>query len=76
MAIKMYFPAKSVVHRVDARVKIILMFCYLILVFLFSNPLYLAPLAAFSLGLFYASKIPASAFKLLFKTMLVLGISC
>jgi len=57
-----YLPLNSVVHRLDPRAKLMLSFCYIILVFLANNLLSYAILIAFTIGAILASKISLGFF--------------
>lgn len=58
-----YFPGKSFMHRLDPRVKIILTFAYIIMLFLIKNSLTFLLIIAFLFVIILSSKIP-------FKTVL------
>ncbi|WP_125582410.1 energy-coupling factor transporter transmembrane component T family protein [Levilactobacillus cerevisiae] len=57
-----YLPLNSVVHRLDPRAKLLLSFCYIILVFLANNPLSYAVLIVLTIGSILASKISLGFF--------------
>lgn len=57
-----YLPLNSIVHRLDPRNKLLLSFCYIILVFLANNWLSYLILIAFTLGAIRASTIPLRIF--------------
>lgn len=57
-----YLPLDSVVHRLDPRAKLMLSFCYIIVVFLANNIWSYAILIAFTVGAILASKISLGFF--------------
>lgn len=61
-----YLPVNSVVHRMDARVKIVLIFAYIVFVFLCKNFFSMALAVVFALVSLAVSKIP---FKTVLKSM-------
>ncbi len=58
MAIGQYFPGSSFVHRMDPRVKIVLLFFYLVGLFAVNNPISYGIFTAFTLILMKSTKIP------------------
>lgn len=63
-----YFQSDSIIAKLDARVKLILVFCILILVFIWNNPLHLGLLV---LAIIVLSLIAGLTFKYLFKLILI-----
>lgn len=61
-----YFPGKSVIHRMDPRMKIILLTCYIVFIFLTRNYVSLAIMALSVLGVLFLSKVSP---KLYFKSV-------
>ncbi|MFD1549905.1 energy-coupling factor transporter transmembrane component T family protein [Levilactobacillus fuyuanensis] len=57
-----YLPLNSVVHRLDPRAKLLLSFCYIVLVFMANNPVSYLIIIAFTLGSILASKISLGFF--------------
>lgn len=53
-----YFPSKSPIHRLDARIKIIMMMAYIILVFNTDKPVSLIMIAVYTLTIVIVSNIP------------------
>lgn len=53
-----YYPANSLLHRIDARMKVVLSILYIVAVFLCKNTLSFAALAASALLLLLISRIP------------------
>lgn len=66
ITIGQYIDTKSVLHRLDPRTKIILLFVYIIALFSVSSPISYAALAAFTAAVVFMSKIP---FKFILKGM-------
>lgn len=58
ITIGQYIPGKSFLHRMDARVKIILTLVYIIILFMVNQPVCYVLFTAFMLFLVFASKIP------------------
>lgn len=61
ISIGQYFPGKSVIHRMDPRVKIILTFSYIIMLFVIKNALAFLIAIAFLLVVILVAKIPLKA---------------
>ena len=61
-----YFPGKSVLHKMDPRMKIILLTCYVVFIFLTKNYISLAIMAVSVLGVLTLSKVSP---KLYFKSV-------
>lgn len=57
-----YLPLESVVHRLDPRNKLLLSFCYIILVFMANNLVSYALIIGFTVGAILASKISLGFF--------------
>ncbi|MBE7045533.1 MAG: energy-coupling factor transporter transmembrane protein EcfT [Ruminococcaceae bacterium] len=57
VTIGQYIPTGSVLHRMDARVKIILLFVYLVLLFTISQPAAYLLISAATVGLVFLSKV-------------------
>lgn len=57
-----YLPLDSVVHHLDPRNKLLLSFCYIILVFMANNPVNYLLIIAFTVGAILASKISLGFF--------------
>ncbi len=74
MAIKMYYEANSPIHRLDPRVKLLMVVLYIILIFAFSNLWYLMGLAIFALVMAFISRIPSSVTIPLIKAVLMIGV--
>ncbi len=55
-----FFPGNSVLHRLDPRTKILLLFLFIVGIFIFDSPLSYAVLSAFSFLLVYVSRVPFS----------------
>lgn len=53
-----YFPGNSVIHRLDARTKILLMMLYIVEIFLIKDIWLFAPAAAFALGVTLLARVP------------------
>ena len=53
-----YFPANSVIHRMDARIKLVLLVALIVAVFLCKNFLSLGVFTIFTLTVIFLSKIP------------------
>ena len=58
ITIGQYFPGTSPLHRLDPRVKIILLFIFLIEIFIFNSALSYALLTLFTIGLMLLSSVP------------------
>lgn len=58
ITIGQYFPGSSVIHRMDSRVKIILMIAYIVMLFLASNPVGLVVGIVFLILCYGIAKIP------------------
>lgn len=67
-----FFPADSIVHRIDARVKIILTFIYIIMIFFIKNFVQYGALLIFAATVIKASKVPLSLFVKSLKPMVFL----
>ncbi len=61
ISIGQYFPGKSVVHRMDPRIKIILTFAYIIMLFIIKNTLAFSVAILFLIILIATAKIPFKA---------------
>ncbi|MED3933925.1 energy-coupling factor transporter transmembrane protein EcfT [Priestia megaterium] len=55
-----YVPGHSVVHRMDSRAKLLLVFAYVLIVFLANNPIGYAFLGVYTLMIVAMSKVPVS----------------
>ncbi len=66
ITIGQYFPGKSLLHKMDARVKIVLTLAFLVVIFLCKNFWSLGLMAAFLFGGVCISGVP---FKMLFKSL-------
>ena len=66
ITIGQYYPGRSVVHRLDPRVKIILTFAYIVMLFLAKSLSALAVGAAFIIAAYAISHVPP---KMIFKSM-------
>ncbi|QTL49742.1 energy-coupling factor transporter transmembrane component T family protein [Priestia aryabhattai] len=55
-----YVPGHSVVHRMDPRAKLLLVFAYVLIVFLANNPIGYAFLGVYTLAIVAMSKVPVS----------------
>lgn len=53
-----YFPGNSLLHRLDPRTKIILLFIFIVGIFIFDTPLSYVALSAGTLLLIYVSRVP------------------
>lgn len=53
-----FFPGDSLLHRLDPRTKIVLLFFFLAAIFVFDSPLAYAALTAFTAALIAASRVP------------------
>ncbi len=53
-----YFPGNSVIHRLDPRIKILLVLCYIVLTFLIQNFIGYLLLATFTVVCILVSKVP------------------
>ena len=58
ITIGQYFPGTSPLHRLDPRVKIILLFIFLVEIFIFNSALSYALLTLFTIGLMLLSSVP------------------
>ncbi len=58
ITIGQYVEGNSFIHKMDARVKILLSLFYIIILFLISSPVAYAVFTAFTLFLVYLSKVP------------------
>ena len=58
ITIGQYFPGTSPLHRLDPRIKIILLFIFLIEIFIFNSALSYALLTLFTIGLMLLSSVP------------------
>lgn len=59
ITIGQYFPGNSLIHRLDPRVKIVLVIAYIVMLFMARNPLGLLVGVAFVVLIYAVSKIPA-----------------
>lgn len=66
ITIGQYYPGKSVVHKLDPRIKIILTVLYIVMLFVASNPIGLAVGIIFMLSAYLLSRLPLG---MLVKTM-------
>ena len=66
ITIGQYYPGKSVVHKLDPRIKIILTVLYIVMLFIASNPVGLVVGIVFMLSAYSLSKLPL---KMMTKTM-------
>lgn len=66
ITIGQYFPGKSVIHRMDSRMKIILVIAYIVMLFLADNPLGLLVGIGFLILSYAISRIP---FKMILKSL-------
>ncbi len=71
ITIGQYFPGKSVIHKMDARMKIVLMFILIVSIFICKNLISLAAIIICSVLLVLLSKIP---FKTIFKSIKPLAV--
>ena len=53
-----YFPGSSLLHRLDPRTKIVLLFFFLAAIFVFDSPLSYAALTAFTAAMIAVSRVP------------------
>ena len=53
-----FFPGDSLLHRLDPRTKIVLLFFFLVAIFVFDSPLAYAALTAFTAALIAVSRVP------------------
>ena len=53
-----FFPGDSLLHRLDPRTKIVLLFFFLAAIFVFDSPLAYAALTAFTAALIAVSRVP------------------
>jgi energy-coupling factor transport system permease protein len=58
ITIGQYFPGASLLHRLDPRTKIILLFLFIIGIFVFDTPLSYGLLSLFTVSLIYFSQVP------------------
>ena len=61
-----FFPGDSVLHRLDPRMKIILLFFFILGIFLFDSPLSYTLISGFSFLLIYISNVP---FRMMLKSL-------
>lgn len=66
ITIGQYFNGSSAIHRLDARMKIVLMLAFIVSIFICKNFVSLGLMVAFSLAVVLVSKVP---FKMVFKSM-------
>ena len=64
MTIGQYFPANSIIHKMDPRTKLISVILYMVMVFMAKEVLSFAIVAIFTFGVIFLSKVP---FKYYFK---------
>ena len=57
-----YFPAESLIHRIDPRMKILLLISFIVFIFLANNPFSLAVMAFLTILLIILSKVPLSLY--------------
>ena len=72
ITIGQYFPGKSFLHQLDARSKLILVFCVLIFIFLCRNFWSLALIGVFSVVCVAVSRIPLRSMMKGFKTIFII----
>ncbi len=66
ITIGQFFPGNSILHRLDPRTKIVLLFLFIIGIFVFDTPAAYGALSLFTLCLIFASKIPV---RMMFKSI-------
>jgi len=66
-----YIPGKSVIHKLDPRTKYHFTLILVVLMLLYDNPIFLATSFIFTIGLFYLSGIPFSAYYNAMKILLI-----
>ena len=57
-----YFPQNSIVHKLDPRIKIVLLVAFIVFIFLAENPIALGLIAVASLVLIMLTKVPLSMY--------------
>jgi cobalt transport family protein len=58
ITIGQFFPGESILHRLDPRVKVVLLFCLIIAIFIFDTPGTYGALAVLTIGLSLTSGVP------------------
>ena len=66
ITIGQFFPGSSLLHRLDPRTKIILLFFFILGIFVFDTPASYALLSAFAIVLIQVSKVP---FRMMLKSL-------
>ncbi len=66
-----YFPAKSIIHRIDPRLKLILLVAYIVFIFVCGNGYALGLMGAFTISLVVASRVPVRLFLKSIKAILI-----
>jgi energy-coupling factor transport system permease protein len=69
-----YVPVESPIHRLNAKVKLAILLCVFILVLLFSDPLYIIPISAVILALWFMSNLPARLLYQFMRYFLIAGV--
>ena len=58
ITIGQFFPGESILHRLDPRVKVVLLFCLIIAIFIFDTPGTYGALVILTIGLSLTSGVP------------------
>jgi energy-coupling factor transport system permease protein len=66
-----YFPGKSIIHKLDPRTKYHFTLILVVLILLYDNPIFLAAAFILTIGLFYLSGVPISAYYNAIKILLL-----
>lgn len=66
-----YFPANSIIHRIDPRLKLVLLCAFIVFIFICNNPLALGLMGLFTLSLIIASRVPIGMFLKSIKAILI-----
>ena len=66
-----YFPGKSLIHRVDPRLKLVLLVCFIVFIFVCQNAYALALMGAFTLTLVLLSRVPIKLFLKSIKAIII-----
>lgn len=67
-----FFPGKSVIHRIDPRMKLVLLVAFIVFIFLCNNAVSLAVMGVFTLAVIFLSGVPFSLYLKNLKAILII----
>ncbi|MBR6694246.1 MAG: energy-coupling factor transporter transmembrane protein EcfT [Clostridia bacterium] len=66
-----YFPAKSIIHKIDPRLKLLLLISFIVFIFVCGNAFSLALMGAFTVALVIMSRVPIRLFLKSIKAIII-----